>query len=233
MANIYLIRHGQASFGANNYDNLSPLGHSQARHLAEHLNQRRVQPNHVICGNMARHQQTRNACLAALSPALLHDSQQISPAWNEFNHEEVIAVYRPDLAKPNTMKQYLSEQASPTRAFITLFSQAIEQWQCSSNHSQYTESWRQFNQRVANGLTELIEQTPENDTVFIYTSGGVISAAVMQILSIKESEFFNINKQLVNCGITQLQLKRQRLSVITLNEHSYFSGEQHHLHTLI
>ena len=233
MANIYLIRHGQASFGSDNYDNLSTLGHSQARHLAEHFNQRNIQPSHVICGNMTRHQQTRNACLAALSPPLLHDSLQISAAWNEFNHEDVIAVYRPDLAHPDTMKQYLSQQPSPTRAFIELFSQAIKQWQHADNSAQYSESWQQFNQRIANGLTQLIEQTADDDTVFVYTSGGVISAAIMQTLSIPESQFFNINKQLVNCSVTQLHIKRQRLSVITLNEHGYFDGTQKHLYSLI
>ena len=122
MANIYLIRHGQASFGANNYDNLSSLGHSQARHLGEYFNLRLIQPSHVICGNMTRHQQTRDACLSTLSPPLLHESLQISTPWNEFDHENVIAVYRPDLATPDAMKYYLQQQASPTRAFIELFS---------------------------------------------------------------------------------------------------------------
>ncbi|MBB1382626.1 histidine phosphatase family protein, partial [Shewanella sp. SR41-2] len=77
------------------------------------------------------------------------------------------------------------------------------------------------------------EQTNDNDTVLVFTSGGVISAAMMQILTVPEGQFFNINKQLVNCGVTQLQLKRQRLSLITLNEHSFFDGEQRHLHSLI
>ncbi|MCH1491392.1 MAG: histidine phosphatase family protein, partial [Luminiphilus sp.] len=30
MASIYLIRHGQASFGSDNYDQLSPVGQRQA-----------------------------------------------------------------------------------------------------------------------------------------------------------------------------------------------------------
>jgi broad specificity phosphatase PhoE len=241
VANIYLIRHGQASFGANNYDNLSSLGHSQARHLGEYFNQRLIQPKHVICGNMTRHQQTRDACLSTLSPLLLNESLQISTLWNEFDHENVIAVYRPDLANPEAMKHYLQQQTSPTRAFIELFSQAIEQWQQQSNYANdndnynynYNESWQHFTQRVSQGLQQLIEQTNDNDTVFVFTSGGVISAAIMQILSVPEGQFFNINKQLVNCGVSQLQLKRQRLSLITLNEHSFFDGEQRHLCSLI
>ncbi|MGX9459680.1 histidine phosphatase family protein [Shewanella sp. A14] len=233
MANIYLIRHGQASFGANNYDKLSSLGLSQARHLGEYFNQRLIQPNHVICGNMTRHQQTRDACLSTIDPPLLHDSLQISPEWNEFNHENVIAVFRPDLAKPDVMKQYLNQQASPSRAFIKLFNQAILQWQHVPISTNYSESWQHFYNRVSIGLQQIISYTKQDDTVFIFTSGGVISAAIMQILSIPEAEFFNINKQLVNCSITQLQLKRQRLSLITMNEHGFFDGSQRHLHSLI
>ncbi|WP_351090036.1 histidine phosphatase family protein, partial [Shewanella sp. S1-49-MNA-CIBAN-0167] len=84
---------------------------------------------------------------------------------------------------------YLQQQASPTRAFIELFSQAIEQWQQQSNYANandnynYNESWQHFTQRVNQGLQQLIEQTNDNDTVFVFTSGGVISAAIMQILS--------------------------------------------------
>ncbi|WP_282110563.1 histidine phosphatase family protein [Shewanella algicola] len=233
MANIYLIRHGQASFGSDNYDNLSPLGQSQAQHLAKHFNQRNIRPDQIICGDMARHQQTRDACLASLSPPLIHRDMQINRAWNEFDHEQVIAVYRPDLANPEAMKHYLSQQPSPAKAFITLFSQAIQQWQHTDNIAQYSESWLHFSQRVSQGLTQLVKQADNGKTLFVFTSGGVISTVIMQILSIPESQFFNINKQVVNASVTQLQVKHQRLSVITMNEHGYFDGDNRHLYSLL
>ncbi|HCT4576619.1 TPA: histidine phosphatase family protein, partial [Pseudomonas aeruginosa] len=37
MGSIYLIRHGQASFGADDYDVLSPTGIRQAEILGDHL----------------------------------------------------------------------------------------------------------------------------------------------------------------------------------------------------
>ncbi|MDD8057993.1 MULTISPECIES: histidine phosphatase family protein [Shewanella] len=233
MANIYLIRHGQASFGSDNYDNLSPLGHSQAQHLARHFNQRKIRPDQIICGDMLRHKQTRDTCLATLSPPLQHHEIQISRAWNEFDHEQVIAVYRPDLASPEAMKQYLSQQPSPAKAFISLFSQAIKQWQHTDNMTQYSESWLHFSQRVAQGLSQLVQQAGEGQTLFVFTSGGVISTVIMQILSIPESQFFNINKQVVNASVTQLQVKHQRLSLITMNEHGFFEGDNRHLYSLL
>ncbi|MCT8986738.1 histidine phosphatase family protein [Shewanella phaeophyticola] len=233
MANIYFIRHGQASFGSDNYDNLSPLGHSQAQHLAKHFNQRNIRPDQVICGDMARHLQTRDACLASLSAPLMHNGLQITPAWNEFDHEQVISVYRPDLASPEALQHYLKQQPSPAKAFITLFSQAISQWQDSENTAQYHESWEHFSQRVTQGLSQLIQQADKEETIFVFTSGGVISKIIMQTLAIPENKFFDINRQLVNASVTQLQLKSQHLNLITMNEHGFFDGDYRHLYSLL
>ena len=40
MGTLYLVRHGQASFGAADYDNLSELGHRQAVRLGEYWRER-------------------------------------------------------------------------------------------------------------------------------------------------------------------------------------------------
>src|SRR6266700_838738 len=70
MGNIYLIRHGQASFGTHEYDRLSELGMRQSRLLGDALAQRKWRVDHVVTGNMKRHSQTAEACLAALPEAL-------------------------------------------------------------------------------------------------------------------------------------------------------------------
>ena len=38
MTDIYLVRHGQASFGEKDYDNLSKLGLEQSYLLGQHFN---------------------------------------------------------------------------------------------------------------------------------------------------------------------------------------------------
>ena len=54
MTQIILIRHGQASFGAANYDALSDLGRTQARWLGEHFAKLGVRRARVICGTLSR-----------------------------------------------------------------------------------------------------------------------------------------------------------------------------------
>ncbi|HJV74342.1 MAG TPA: phosphoglycerate mutase family protein, partial [Noviherbaspirillum sp.] len=58
MGQIYLVRHGQASFGSANYDQLSELGLEQARLLGEWFANSRQQFHRVVTGDMRRHRQT-------------------------------------------------------------------------------------------------------------------------------------------------------------------------------
>ena len=58
MGTLYLVRHGQASFGAADYDRLSALGHRQAVRLGEHWKERGMRFDAVITGTLRRHGQT-------------------------------------------------------------------------------------------------------------------------------------------------------------------------------
>lgn len=55
---LWLVRHGQASFGKADYDNLSERGHEQAYLLGKSFAERGVRPSLVVCGSMKRHRQT-------------------------------------------------------------------------------------------------------------------------------------------------------------------------------
>ena len=58
MRHIYLIRHGQASFDADDYDQLSPLGEEQSRLLGDWFRQSGQTLNQVVMGSNRRHRQT-------------------------------------------------------------------------------------------------------------------------------------------------------------------------------
>ena len=58
MGTLYLVRHGQASFGADDYDVLSPLGHQQSRRLGEYFKQKGVHFEAALTGTLNRQVQT-------------------------------------------------------------------------------------------------------------------------------------------------------------------------------
>ena len=66
MGEIYLVRHGQASFGAADYDQLSDLGFEQARRLGLWLAETGQRFNLAVTGALRRHHQTAASCLTAL-----------------------------------------------------------------------------------------------------------------------------------------------------------------------
>jgi len=66
MAELVLVRHGQASFGADDYDKLSELGWRQSRWLGEYFAERGAAFDLVVRGSLRRHAET----LAGISEGL-------------------------------------------------------------------------------------------------------------------------------------------------------------------
>ena len=69
MGQVYLVRHGQASFGAADYDQLSPTGVEQARVLGRWFAQCGHRFTRVATGSLKRHRQTAEACLGVIPDA--------------------------------------------------------------------------------------------------------------------------------------------------------------------
>ena len=84
MAEIYLVRHGQASFGTDNYDQLSPRGEYQAQCLGNYFKEREISFDYVTAGTMQRRQQTIRAIAKNLAGC---NQFQTHSGWNEFDHE--------------------------------------------------------------------------------------------------------------------------------------------------
>ena len=61
MPTLYLVRHGQASFGAANYDQLSPLGVQQCQQLGRYWAAKGRRFARVITGTLQRQVQSHDA----------------------------------------------------------------------------------------------------------------------------------------------------------------------------
>lgn len=223
MQKIYLVRHGQASFGQHNYDRLSALGQRQASLLGQVLRQRLGQIDTVIRGSMLRHHQTEELVMAAFD-----DKPQtcVDARWNEFDHQAVLAGIDPEFASPIAVKRHLQQQPDPEQAFRHTFHRAMTQWLEGEHESAYPESWSAFKARITQALAAVAEQAPPRGNVLIFTSGGVIARIAQQLMQMPETQFIAINASLVNCSTTKLLQGRSGLRLSTLNEHTTFEGEQ-------
>ena len=93
MGVVLLVRHGQASFGADDYDVLSETGWAQGRLLGSWLAERGVTPSAVIHGGMRRQ---RDTALAMAEGAGWGVEPVVDADWDEFDHVGMVAAY-PDL----------------------------------------------------------------------------------------------------------------------------------------
>ena len=100
MGTLYLVRHGQASFGAADYDNLSELGHRQSVRLGEYWRERGMTFDAVITGTLKRHRQTWAGIAKGLG--LEHDDALPWPGLNEYDSEAVISAIHPHKLEKST-----------------------------------------------------------------------------------------------------------------------------------
>ncbi|SER07688.1 Broad specificity phosphatase PhoE [Solimonas aquatica] len=221
MGTIYLIRHGQASFGSHRYDCLSALGEQQARVLGEALRQRGLRPDRVLAGGMQRHHQTAAHCLAAMA---LPPSVQEDRRWDEFDHEAIVAALQPRYRDPAALQADLAQAENPRRAFQALFQQALQRWMSGTHDGDYAESWPAFRARVEQALLSLRESLSRSQTALVFSSGGPISAVVRQQLMLGDAATLRLNAVLANAALTKLIYSERDLYLSTVNEHSHFEA---------
>ncbi len=227
MGAIYFIRHGQASFGSNNYDQLSPLGHQQARVVGQALRSRGVKPDVLVSGTMQRHLETASGALAEmdLDLALVQGLRQHAGV-NEFDHENVIEVAEPRYADKLVMMGEMAASGDPRRSFQKFFQDAVGRWVDGHHADEYKEPWTVFKLRVISALDELVKMTPPKGSTLVFTSGGTISAICAHLLGLNDAQAFTINWTLANVGITKIQAGRDGLHLISVNEHGHVEGHQ-------
>lgn len=231
MATISLIRHGQASFGQDDYDALSDVGTTQAEVLGRALTQQGLRFDAVYCGTMNRHQQTMASCLPASNraTALVIDDEQ----WNEYDHEDILCKGHKELGSLVAINEHVGRLQNPKKEFEIVFNQAMDRWMSGDFDQDYSESWPQFQARVSTALDNVVEVAHQGaKSIAVFTSGGVISVLAQRLLGVPSHKMMHMNWTLMNCAVTKLVATRDRLFVATLNEHSHFTQPQYqHLMT--
>jgi len=238
---LYLIRHGQASFNAADYDRLSPLGELQAECLG-HYWQHRETPNMIATGSLLRHRQTAAGFIrgytAELAPGLDERAgknageqrrmtnctgslEPVSiPELNEFDHINVLSRIRPQWLDPAVMAAELQSARDIRAQFQHIFQRAVTRWVSGEHDDDYTEPWPQFKRRCIEVFTRLT--TPSAADVSVaFTSGGPISIICQHVLGLADLEAIRLNEVLANTGVTRLLFNHERTSLSFFNNFSH------------
>jgi broad specificity phosphatase PhoE len=205
MGTLYLVRHGQASFGADNYDQLSPLGQRQCQRLGEYLQAKGRSFDAVITGTLVRQIQSLDAIAAGLGvtpPALR------LPGLNEYDSAAVIASVHPQpLVKPDTPALY--------RQHFGLLRQGLTSWMAGKTQPLGMPSYVDFVAGVV-GALDHVRQHCEGDVLMV-SSGGPISTAVGQVLGTPPETTIELNMRIRNSAVTEFVFNPKRHMLLSYN----------------
>jgi len=205
MGTLYLVRHGQASFGAQDYDQLSELGQRQSHRLGEYFKLKGLHFEQVLTGTLKRHQQT----LAGICSGGGFSADALAlPGLNEYDSEAVIAAIHPQpLAKPDTPELY--------RHHFRLLRDGLTQWMNGVVSPRGMPSYREFQQGVADALEQVRQQTKGD--VLLVSSGGPISTAVGHVLGTTPETTIELNMRIRNSAVTEFSFTPKRHALQTFN----------------
>lgn len=210
MSRILLVRHGQASFGAADYDQLSDLGGEQARVLGAALAERGIDSPLLVAGEMKRHAQTAEALQDGAGWDL---PVSLDPGWNEFDHLQVLSVHTPP-----------EEPTSERAAFQRWFEAATARWTGGLHDEQYDESFGTFSGRVEAALRRLAGSLPRGRTAIVLTSGGPAAWVAATLLGGGADVWLRLNPVTVNTGVSTVTVGRRGTTLVSFNEHGHLLG---------
>lgn len=222
MGSILLVRHAQARFGSDDYDRLSDLGREQARLLGEWLAGRARRIDAVVTGNMRRHRETAQACLAQVPAALRPgEDARADPGFDEYDADHVVMCHRPEFADSAALRAHIRASADPRRTFQGMFAAAMTRWMCGVHDPDYRESWPAFRDRCVGALERVIAAAGSSQCVAVFTSGGPIAAICQHLLGLDPGRTLEVNGVLVNCATTGLLYQPHRVSLSHLNNYAH------------
>jgi broad specificity phosphatase PhoE len=221
VADVLLIRHGQASFGAADYDRLSETGEEQSRRLGRWLKRTGAAPDLVVIGRMRRHAQTADLCVEA---AGVTAPRAVVAGLDEMDHEEILARHRPDLAARSALVAELERADDAHRALQLIFSEAVDRWTGGAFESDYACTWTAFRANCLAGL-DALGAFPDARTIWAFTSGGPIAVMVNAIVGAPPERTFSLAWPLVNTSVSRVVVSPRKQGLIGYNGWAHLQAE--------
>lgn len=216
MPTVLLVRHGQASFGAADYDLLSDVGRRQAKIVAASLAERGYNPSRLVSGTLRRQLETVEAFVVPGAPGL-----EVEPRWNEYHADDVLSHHS------DTALRLEADGAGETmtnRGFQAALEPALAEWVAHAERSPTAQTWPQFSGAGSDALSELTAGLDSGETAIVVTSGGAIAAVVGTLLGAPAETFAALNRTLVNSSVTKLAIGSTGTNVVSFNDHSHLEA---------
>jgi len=229
MSTLALVRHGQASFFSDNYDQLSPLGEEQARLLGEYWVRHGTRFDEVYTGPRVRQIETAALAGEAFAKAgLPWPEPQFLEEFDEHQVDRLIKLTMPQVIQDfehlgPLHAAYLAAQTprDKHRTFQLMFEEVVMLWVAGKVAAPGVESWPAFKDRVAAGLRRITDGNARGRNVAAFTSVGAITVSLQLSLACVDRAAFDMGWRIKNCSITEFVFSGPRLTLDGFNAYPH------------
>lgn len=219
MSTLTLLRHGQALFGASDYDALSDTGLDQARATAQFFAERGLVFDRILCGTLRRQRQTAEAVLA-LQSSLDGPAREIEvvPALDEFADPADILV----AAEKAYGVRVHSDPETPREVRLRHYNALIQDWARGAAEIGGKPPAAVFRAEAGRWLDGMTMAAPaaegrRSGRILAVTSGGVIGACLAHLLGLPDRHIAEAAAVLGNCSLTDVVYSARRRSLLSFN----------------
>jgi broad specificity phosphatase PhoE len=220
-----LVRHGQASFFADDYDRLTPLGEQQSRLLGEYWVCRGILFDEVYTGPRSRQQRSAEVTGEVMRAAgLAWPDPVVVDGLDEFDLDGILHRLAPDLSRQDAafatlLERFRQSHGDPdrVRTFQTMFEALLLHWQSTPAAELVLESWATFRARVERTLRQIVERPGRSRRAVLFTSGGIIGTATAWALAAPDRTALELSWRLRNSALTEFIFTQNRLTVDSFN----------------
>ena len=215
MGTLYLVRHGQASFGADDYDVLSELGMRQAVRLGEYFKTKGITFDAALTGTLQRQINT----FAGICEGMQVAPQATRwPGLNEYDSEAVIAaIYPHKLEKPTSPEMY--------RSHFRLLRDGLKQWMDGVVSPKGMPEYGDFVAGVTSALDHV--RATHIGNVLLVSSGGPIATAMGYVLGTSPETTIELNLRIRNTSVTEFAFTPKRHMLVTYNTLPHLDAPEH------
>ncbi len=233
MSKIYLIRHGQASYLSEDYDNLSDKGILQSKELGRYFADNNIHFNKIFIGKLNRHQQTFDGFTSAFSTnGIILPNPTFLEELNEHQVPEALTLAYDDFVNQYDEAKQLfneinNEPKLTRRNSIKIFELFMREYTSGRYPFEHEsiQSWTDFRIQAKKGISRILKHTGKGETIGVFTSGGTKSAIIGDALGISEEKISELNLAIKNASFSQLLFSEKGLNVLSLNETPHLSKE--------
>jgi len=198
MSALYLVRHGQAAFGTDDYDRLTTLGEEQCRALGRHWALLDRPLSGIYSGAMRR-QRLSAEIFAETSSA--HSSVRptvtVVAGLEEYDHEVLLEQYA-EASGDGLQPAFRRDR----KAFHVLLTRALRAWLDGGIPG--PEPFNAFRERCEAALEEVIRSMGRGRSAVVFGSAGSLAVAIQRILGIGDWDLLRLKLNFYNSGVSKL-----------------------------